>query len=107
SRSLAAKRQQKRRITVHKNRRASYRYNRQTDPPGLRWLLSAGASVVNGRSVVQLQVPVDVRNRRHKSRLYSPVYVVPPFLSDVSLSSPFRMVLVFIFRFVSFDTALW
>lgn len=40
--------------------------------PGLRWLQSAEASVVNGRNVLQLQVPVDVRNRRHKSRLYSP-----------------------------------
>lgn len=57
---------------THKNRRASYRYSRQTDPPGLRWLQSAEASVVNGRNVLQLQVPVDVRNRRHKSRLYSP-----------------------------------
>ncbi|SAF03276.1 Uncharacterised protein [Enterobacter cloacae] len=62
---------------------------------------------MNGRNELQLQVPMDVRNRRRKSRLYSPVYVVPPFLSDVSLSSPFRMVLVLIFRFVSFYTALW
>jgi hypothetical protein len=36
-----------------------------------------------------------------------PVYVVPPFLSDVSLSSPFRMVMRSIFRFVSFNTASW
>jgi hypothetical protein len=36
-----------------------------------------------------------------------PLVLEAAILSDVSLSSPFRMVMIFIFRFVSFNPALW
>jgi hypothetical protein len=60
----------------------------------------------HGQSVLLIQVPVDARNKRHKSRL------LPPFMLFHHFSQMFHFPLRFdcvtiIFRFVSFNTASW